>query len=327
MITSMRNVAGIFPGQGAQAVGMGFALTERFPIARETFAQADETLGFSLSTLCFEGPAEELKRTSIAQPALLAVSIAYWRVLAAQGFSCMVMAGHSLGEYSALTAAGALAFPDALRLVRRRGELMEEAALAHPGGMAAVIGLSDEEVVDLCAETAARYGTLAPANYNAPGQIVVSGVAEALTALRAAGKSRGARVIPLAVSGPFHSPLMADAATAFRAVLDAVAIAIPSVPVVPNVTATPTSDPVELREALARQITGSVRWVGSVGAMQELGAQQFCRNWARQCVDRTRATGAAGRSRPAGGRVADGITPRISPDMDSDLASLYEANN
>jgi len=267
--------AGLFPGQGSQAVGMGRELSGKYRIARETFMEADDLLGFALSAFCFDGPAEELKRTSIAQPALLAVSTAYWRVLAAHDCRCDAMAGHSLGEYSALVAAGALTFPDALWLVRRRGELMEEAAARNPGGMAAVIGLTDEEVRELCDEISKEHGALTAANYNSPGQVVVSGETGAIAAARNAAKARGARAIPLAVSGPFHSPLMGEAAAAFAEILAGVPIAVPSLPVVSNVTAEPTTDPAEIRDALERQITGAVQWVRTVYAMRNMGIQRF----------------------------------------------------
>lgn len=267
--------AGLFPGQGSQAVGMGQELVERYQLARDTFSEADDILGFSLSAICFEGPADELKRTSIAQPALVTISTAYWRVLASRDFGCDVVAGHSLGEYSALVAAGALSFPDALRLVRRRGELMEEAAARHPGGMAAILGQSNAEVQELCDAVSKSHGTLAAANFNSPGQVVVSGTLDAISAVRAMAKERGARAIPLAVSGPFHSSLMREAATAFAEVLADVPMAAPSVPVIPNVTADPTTDPALLRDALERQITGAVQWVRTVYAMRNMGIQRF----------------------------------------------------
>jgi len=254
---------------------MGQELAERFQLARDTFTEADDLLGFSLSAICFAGPAEELKRTSIAQPALLAVSTAYWRVLASRDFRCKVVAGHSLGEYSALVAAGALAFADALPLVRRRGELMEETAARRPGGMAAILGLSDAEVRVLCDEVSVAHGTLVAANFNAPGQVVVSGTAAAIAAARVAAKERGARAIPLAVSGPFHSPLMREAAEAFTAVLADVPIAVPTLPVISNVTAEPTTDPAAIRDALERQITGAVQWVRTVYTMRNMGIQRF----------------------------------------------------
>jgi len=254
---------------------MGRELVEQYPLARDTFAEADDVLGFGLTAICFEGPADELKRTSIAQPALVTISTACWRILASRGFTCAAAAGHSLGEYSALVAAGALTFPDALRLVRRRGELMEAAAARHPGGMAAVLGLSDDEVRALCEAIAEEHGTLVPANANAPGQVVVSGESEAIAAVRAAAKARGAKAIPLAVSGPFHSPLMEEAAAAFAEVLAGVTLAAPALPVVPNVTAEPTTDPALLRAALERQITGAVQWVRSVYAMRQMGISRF----------------------------------------------------
>lgn len=267
--------AGLFPGQGSQAVGMGQELAERYSIVRDTFAQANEVLQFDLTSLCFIGPADELKRTSNAQPALLTMSTAFWRLLQTQEFSCAVVAGHSLGEYSALVAAGALTFADAVQLVRRRGLLMEQAALEHPGGMAAIIGASDEDVQTLCADIASEHGVLVPANYNAPGQVVVSGETTAISALRAAVKARGMKAIPLAVSGPFHSPLMQSAADAFRSVLADVTIHTPNFPIVPNVTATLTQDPNKIRVALVQQITGSVQWVRSLQVMKDAGVNQY----------------------------------------------------
>ena len=270
-----QSTAGLFPGQGSQVVGMGQELAAHFPIVRETLAEADAALGFALTDICFHGPPEELKRTSLAQPALVAVSTAYWRLAVAHGFTCDAVAGHSLGEYSALVAAGALAFSDALRLVRRRGELMEAAAARHPGGMAAIIGLDDDAVRALCADVSAQHGLLAPANFNAPGQVVISGESGAITAARAAAKERGARAIPLAVSGPFHSPLMHEAAEAFADALDAVTLTTPVMPVVPNVTAEPTTDPTALRQALSAQIMGAVQWVRGVYALRKLGITRF----------------------------------------------------
>jgi len=273
MTTEM--IAGLFPGQGSQAVGMGQALCERESIVRETFAEADATLGFPLSTICFSGPAEELKRTSIAQPALVTMSTAYWRLLVSRGCSCEVAAGHSLGEYSALVAASALDFAVAVQLVHLRGTLMEEAAAAQPGGMAAIIGMPAPEVLALCARITAEYGPLAPANYNAPDQIVVSGTASAITAVRTAVKEYGARAIPLAVSGPFHSPLMQSAADAFAIILQQTPIAPPRIPIIPNVLATPTTDPAVIRDALAHQISGSVRWAETMLAMHAMGITQY----------------------------------------------------
>ena len=268
-------VAAIFPGQGSQSVGMGAEYAGTFPVVRDTFAEANDILGFDLTAICFHGPAEELKRTSIAQPALVMMSTACWRLLAATGFSCAIVAGHSLGEYSALVAAGALNYADALRLVRCRGELMEETAAAHPGAMAAVLGMDDADVEALCLQVSSDTGIVTPANYNSPGQIVVSGESAAVAALRTAVKAQGGRSIPLPVSGAFHSPLMESAAQAFRAVLDTVAIAVPMMPVVQNVTAAATTDPIAIRDALSRQITGSVQWVRSLNAIRESGITRF----------------------------------------------------
>lgn len=265
-------IAGIFPGQGSQQVGMGQQLAATVASVRDTFAEADDTLGFKLSDIIFNGPADELKRTSIAQPALLTMSTAYWRM---QDYHCSVVAGHSLGEYSALVAAGALTFTDALKLVRVRGQLMETAASNHPGGMAAILGMEDEDVIALCAAVAAEYGTLVPANFNSPGQVVVSGESAAIAAVRTAAKAKGGRAIPLQVSGPFHSPLMQSAADAFAQALADVAISAPHITAVPNFTGVPTMDAEEIRAALAAQITGAVQWVKSLHAMHALGANKF----------------------------------------------------
>jgi [acyl-carrier-protein] S-malonyltransferase len=272
---SSQIVAGIFPGQGSQAVGMGKDLYESSPVVRDIFDAADSALGFSLSSVCFEGPVEELKRTSIAQPALVTMSYAYNQLMVAAGLQIGVAGGHSLGEYSALTAIGAIDFITAVKLVRKRGELMEIAAANNPGGMAAVIGSEDEVVAGLCAEIAAQYGSLAPANYNSPGQVVISGVNEAIAAFRTEAKARGMRVIPLQVSGAFHSPLMQSAADAFAVELNAVIINIPTVPIVQNVTAMATTDPIVIKKNLAAQITGSVKWTASLNLMRSMGTMKF----------------------------------------------------
>jgi [acyl-carrier-protein] S-malonyltransferase len=272
---SSQIVAGIFPGQGSQAVGMGKDLYESSPVVRDIFDAVDSALGFSLSSVCFEGPVEELKRTSIAQPALVTMSYAYSQLMVAAGLQIGVAGGHSLGEYSALTAIGAIDFITAVKLVRKRGELMEIAAANNPGGMAAVIGSEDEVVAGLCAEIAAQYGSLAPANYNSPGQVVISGVNEAIAAFRTEAKARGMRVIPLQVSGAFHSPLMQSAADAFAVELNAVIINIPTVPIVQNVTAMATTDPIVIKKNLAAQITGSVKWTASLNLMRSMGTMKF----------------------------------------------------
>ncbi|HET9233005.1 MAG TPA: ACP S-malonyltransferase, partial [Candidatus Eisenbacteria bacterium] len=201
----------LFPGQGSQFVGMGAALARAFPEAAATFAEANEALGFDLAHLCFEGPETELVKTKNAQPAILTHSVAALRVLRARGVEPRAAAGHSLGEYSAYVAAGSLSLADAARLVRRRGELMYDAGLERPGTMAAVLGLDAEVVAALTSEI--TEGVVAPANFNSPGQVVVSGDPAAVEAMMALARARGAkRAVPLNVSGAFHSPLMANAA-------------------------------------------------------------------------------------------------------------------
>lgn len=272
----MSGTAFIFPGQGAQAEGMGLDLHRACPEAREVFREADETLGFSLSKLCFEGPEEELRRTENAQPAILAVSIAAYRAF---GAACSLrpdfLAGHSFGEYSALVAAGALSFPAALRLVRRRGELMARALPAGTGTMAAVLGLDPAALREVLAG-ASSAGVVEPATLNGPGQIVIAGetgaVEEAARLALAAGASR---VIPLAVSGPFHSSLMRPAADEFAADLARAEIAPPGVPVVANVTARPHGGPEEIRAALRAQIHSPVRWEESVRYLLGEGVGTF----------------------------------------------------
>ena len=268
-------LAFLFPGQGAQAVGMGRALAEAFPEAREAFATADRVLGTKLSELCWEGPAEELKKSVHTQPALLTHSVAAWRLVEGAGIAPDAVAGHSLGEYSACVAAGALAFEDALRLTRRRGELMYEAGLARPGAMAAVLGLSREDVEAACAE-AAPAGIVRAANLNAPGQVVISGEPVAVDAACERAKARGARrAIRLDVSGAFHSPLMEPAAKGLAAVLAEVPIRDARVPIVSNAWARPVRQAGEIRRALEEQLLASVRWEDSMRWLLAEGVQGF----------------------------------------------------
>jgi [acyl-carrier-protein] S-malonyltransferase len=262
-------VAFVFPGQGSQKVGMGRAWADAAEEARSTFKEADEVLGFPLSRLCWEGPEEDLGLTANTQPALLATSIAIYRSLASQGLAVepAAMAGHSLGEYSALVAAGALDFADALLLVRRRGQLMQEAVPVGAGAMAAVIGLDDETVRSV-AERAAQGEVCVVANYNSPGQTVIAGHKDAVDRAVGIAKERGARkVTVLAVSAPFHSPLMRPAREGMAAELAKVAFSAPRVPVVANVDAAPVASGDAARDALVRQIDGPVRWVESVAWM------------------------------------------------------------
>jgi [acyl-carrier-protein] S-malonyltransferase len=273
-----KKLALVFPGQGSQKVGMGRAWADAAEEARRTFEEADDVLGFSLSRLCWEGPEEELGLTTNTQPALLATSIAIHRSLAGHGLSVdpVAMAGHSLGEYSALVAAGALDFADALRLVRRRGQLMQEAVPVGVGAMAAFIGLDDAAVAQL-AQDVAEGEVCAVANYNSPGQTVIAGHKGAVDRAVALAKERGARKATLlAVSAPFHSPLMRPAREGMVPALAAVAFRDPRVPVVANVDAAPVATGDAARDALARQIDGPVRWVESVRWMADgLGVQAF----------------------------------------------------
>lgn len=263
----------VFPGQGSQKVGMGRAWAEASAPARAVFAEADAVLGFPLSTLCWEGPDEELGLTANTQPALLTASIAAWRgTVELAGFvpEPVAMAGHSLGEYSALVAAGALEFGDALRLVRRRGELMQEAVPVGEGGMAAVIGLDGEAVAGLAAAAATEAEICTVANLNAPGQTVLAGHTAAIDRAVAMAREHGARkATRLAVSAPFHSPLMRPAREAMAVLLHETAFQAPRVPVVVNVDAAPVTAAEAARDALIRQIDSPVRWVESVQWMVE----------------------------------------------------------
>lgn len=268
-------VAYVYPGQGAQAVGMGLDLYAEEPSAREVFEEADETLGFSLSRLCFEGPEDVLRQTVNAQPALLTVSIAVLRAAQARLGSLLAeadfVAGHSLGEYTALVAAGALSFADALRLVRERGRLMHEAGQREPGTMAAVLSLDRALLEAICSETGAQM-----ANINAPDQIVISGPVEAVQRAMAAARAAGARrVVQLDVSGAFHSRLMAPAAAGMAQAIAAANIADPRIPVIANVTARPLYTAEEVRQELLQQLTAPVQWQGSIEELVRLGVARF----------------------------------------------------
>ncbi|HEY3217286.1 MAG TPA: ACP S-malonyltransferase [Candidatus Eisenbacteria bacterium] len=268
-------LAFLFPGQGAQAVGMGRVLAERFPEAQETFDQADRALGYPLSSICWEGPAEELKRSIHTQPALLTHSVAAWRLVGRAGLQASWVAGHSLGEYSACVAAGALEFVDALQLVHRRGELMYQAGLERPGAMAAILGLEREAVEAVCEEASAA-GLVRAANLNGPGQVVISGEIPAVDQACERARERGAkRAVRLEVSGAFHSPLMASAAQGLGEALDRVAIRSARCPVVVNVSATPLQGAEELRAALKAQLLSAVRWEDSMRFLLDRGATGF----------------------------------------------------
>ena len=265
-------VAWLFPGQGSQAVGMGRALAEAEAAAREVFAEADDAVGFPLSKLCFEGPKDELTLTANAQPAILATSIAALRVLESRtGQRPTAVAGHSLGEYSALVAAGALRLGDAVRLVHLRGRFMQDAVPAGEGAMAAILGLDADAIADACREAAAGE-VVSPANLNGGGQVVIAGHKAAVDRACAGAKARGAkRAIPLAVSAPFHCALMQPAADKLARELEQVKVSAPSVPVVSNVEAKPNQDAARVRELLTRQVTAPVRWEESVQCLVAMG--------------------------------------------------------
>jgi [acyl-carrier-protein] S-malonyltransferase len=274
----LSRLALLFPGQGSQFVGMGKALCGVSSAARAVFEEADEALGFSLSALCFEGPEEELKRTANTQPAILTHSVAAWRDLQArfpdrlEGVA--FAAGHSLGEYSANVAAGALSFADAVLLVRQRGLFMQEAVPQGVGAMAAIVGLPPEEVEAACRE-AAQGEVVSAANFNSPEQTVIAGTAAAVARASAACTARGAkRAIPLAVSAPFHCALMAPARERLRPLLEATRFSDVAVPVVTNVDARPETRASALSDALARQVDAAVRWVESVRALAAEGVDR-----------------------------------------------------
>lgn len=268
-------LAFLFPGQGAQGVGMGRALAEAHALAREAFEAADRALGFPLSRICWEGPEAELRKTVHAQPALLVHSVAAWRLLDAAGVRPAAVAGHSLGEYSACVAAGAIAFEDAVRLVHRRGELMYQAGLDRPGAMAAVLGLAPAEVEAACRE-AADAGVVVAANLNAPGQVVLSGEVAAVERACELARAKGARrAIRLEVSGAFHSPLMGSAARGLAEALDAVSLREARCPVIANVSAAPQRGAEEIRRALSDQLLGAVRWEDSMRAALAQGIEGF----------------------------------------------------
>jgi len=260
------NLAFLFPGQNSQYAGMGRDLAEKYPVARRTFEEADEALGFSISKLCFEGPEDQLKLTEFQQPAICIVSIAALRVLAEKGIVPQWVAGHSLGEYAANVAAGSLSFADAVRAVRSRGQFMQEAVPAGQGAMAAVLGLSSEETARACDDAAAETKkVVAAANFNSPEQTVISGETSGVERAAEICKERGAkRVIMLQVSAPFHCSLMQPAQDRLAELLRTLTFSLPSVRVAVNVSAMLAGEPEELRDALIRQVTGAVRWVDSV---------------------------------------------------------------
>lgn len=272
-----KKIAFLFPGQGSQTVGMGRDLAERFPIAKRTFAEADEACGFALSKLCLEGPEEELKLTENTQPAIMTVSVAALRVLAEHGIQPDLAAGHSLGEWSAHVAAGTLTFADAVRAVKARGRAMQQAVPAGQGAMAAILSLDPEKISDACLAAAQDTGlTVAAANFNSPGQTVISGAAAAVEKAAALCKERGARrAVMLPVSAPFHCALMQPAQEEVARVLAGIKMNDPKIAVAANASGTMVTSAEAARDALIQQVTGAVRWVDCVHTLIGAEAQVF----------------------------------------------------
>jgi [acyl-carrier-protein] S-malonyltransferase len=296
------STAFIFPGQGSQAVGMGKGLADAVPAARAVFDEVDEALGERLSAIIWGGPADELTRTRNAQPALMAVSMAAIRALESEGITvakhAAYVAGHSLGEYSALAAAGSLSIADAARLLRIRGDAMQKAVPEGIGAMAAVLGLDLPAVEAIAAEAATKDEVCEVANDNAPGQVVVAGHKPAVERAMAIAKGQGARALPLAVSAPFHCALMEPAAELMAKALASAQIHAPAVPLVANVLAAPLRDPTQIRQRLVEQVTGTVRWRESVSwlaangvtRLVEFGAGKVLSGLARRIVPEVAAS-------------------------------------
>ena len=271
----MQKLAFIFPGQGSQSVGMGKDLAEKFPVARQTFEEADAALGYKISDLCFNGPEEKLKLTEITQPAILTVSVAAYRVLQEKGVSATMVAGHSLGEYSAHVAAGTLSFADAVRTVRNRGRYMQEAVPVGVGAMAAILGMAADAVEAVCNESA-QGEVCQPANINSPEQIVISGNKDAVERAAELAKERGAkRAVMLQVSAPFHCALMHPTEERLAVDLERLAFQNSQVPVVTNIDGIAKDSAAGSRDALIRQVTGTVQWVRCMQTMIAGGIETF----------------------------------------------------
>lgn len=296
MLSESQPVALLFPGQGSQKAGMGAALAAAFPAARRVFEEADDALGDKLSTLCFEGPDDRLAQTANTQPAILTCSVAAWTVVRAElGVRPLVCLGHSLGEFSALVAAGALTFADAVKLVRLRGEAMQAAVPAGVGAMAAIVNVPGDELAARCAAVSTDGSAVTIANENGGGQLVVAGHTEAVQRLVAEVKAARGKAIMLNVSAPFHCSLMQPAATRMAEALEQVVVSPLHTPVIANVDAEPNSDAGRVKDLLIRQITGRVRWEASVRKVVHMGVQ---------------------RGLEIGhGKVLTGLIKRIAPDL------------
>ncbi|MBI5521689.1 MAG: ACP S-malonyltransferase [Desulfarculus sp.] len=268
----MSAIAVVFPGQGSQYVGMGQAFCEASPTAKAVFETAEAVSTLAIQRLCFEGPLEELTQTVNLQPAVVAVDLACWLALKEAGIAPVAVAGHSLGEYPALVAAGAISPEECLKLVSLRGRLMEREANAHPGAMSAIMGLNPEQVMLLTQEAG---GVVQPANYNTPSQTVITGAAEAVAAANALAKTKGAKAIPLKVSGAWHSPLMETAGVDMRAALEGVNFQPLTCAHLPNTIGQPTRDASVAKDELMRQLTSPVRWVQTIEALLAMGVDTF----------------------------------------------------
>lgn len=273
---TLERVAFLFPGQGSQAVGMGKELAAMYPVAQQTFEEADAALGYKLSQVCWEGPEDKLKLTEITQPAILASSIAAYRVLESMGYAPSYVAGHSLGEYSAHVAAGTLSFPDAVKTVRNRGQYMQEAVPVGVGAMAAILALPLHALEEVCREATQAGACCQPANINSDGQIVISGSKEAVERAADLAKQKGAkRAVMLPVSAPFHCALMQPAQDRLMADLKALTFHAMETPLVTNVDAKVIQSPEDARDALIRQVTGAVQWEKSVRVLISEGVHTF----------------------------------------------------